>query len=33
MEESGNQMELDLTEFEREQEENAIISYDELCKK
>ncbi len=29
----GSQEEFDLTDFEREQEENAIISYGELCKK
>ncbi|MBR4830628.1 MAG: hypothetical protein IKZ96_02560 [Bacilli bacterium] len=29
----GAQEEFDLTDFEREQEENAIISYGELCKK
>ena len=29
----GTQEEFDLTDFEREQEENAIISYGELCKK
>lgn len=33
MEKAEKQPEIDLTEFEREQEENAIISYDELCKK
>ncbi|MBR4351147.1 MAG: hypothetical protein IKP98_02890 [Bacilli bacterium] len=30
---TGAQEEFDLTDFEREQEENAIISYGELCKK
>ena len=29
----GSGEEFDLTDFEREQEENAIISYEELCKK
>lgn len=29
----GSQEDFDLTDFEREQEENAIISYGELCKK
>lgn len=29
----GAQEDFDLTDFEREQEENAIISYGELCKK
>ncbi len=29
----STQEEFDLTDFEREQEENAIISYSELCKK
>ena len=30
---AGAQEDFDLTDFEREQEENAIISYGELCKK
>ena len=29
----GSNEDFDLTDFEREQEENAIISYGELCKK